>query len=58
MAQIRSLRLQAWDTMGAVAAPMNPQALNFGLAGILALTAGLIWCLAIAGPGWMWRLTR
>jgi hypothetical protein len=58
MANIGSFRRQAWGTMGALAAPMNPGALNFGLAGILALTAGIIWYLATMGSGWVWRLPR
>ena len=58
MAKIGALQKQAWGTMGALAAPLNPGALNFGVAGILALTAGIIWYLAATGPGWVWRLPR
>jgi hypothetical protein len=48
MAKIRLFREQVWSTTGALAVPMNPGALNFGVAGILALAAGIIWYLASA----------
>jgi len=58
MAKIRSFRERAWSTTGVLAAPMDPGALNFGVAGLLALAAGVLWYLASAGPGWVARLPR
>ena len=54
MAKIGSFREQAWSTAGA----LNPGALNFGLAGIFALAAGIVWYAVTSSPGWVSKLAR
>jgi hypothetical protein len=49
MTRFRALRTEAVGVFGAVAAPVAPGALVFGLAGFLAVGASLAYSLAQAG---------
>ena len=54
MAKLGSFRKQAWSTAGA----LNPSALNFGVAGLFALAAGIVWYAVTSSPAWVSKLAR